>query len=369
MSTGFALLAGGSAADDLADAMQSLEIEENADSPGAFALSLPLSAKDGEIDWVGDPRLAPMSPIAVIARGSDGQDQCVFDGYVLAQSIKLKPGVADSSLRVWGQDASWLMNLTEKAREWSGLSDGDVAASIFGDYGMTPGPDNTSDDTPPHTEDGHTLLQRGTDAQFLARLARRSGKLFRVTNADSADARIGVFARPNLGSTPTVTLNATDAVKANVQEIEIAWDVMRPSSVSGGQALLTGSDPATSSQTDSGLAVLDARPLAAFAGQPMEAMLTATVDDAGELAVRTQGLLVESGFFARCTGRADASGLSAVPRVGQLVTLEMAGSVHSGSWYVWSVRHKLTPDHHEVKFELLRNAVGPAPTSGGSFGL
>ena len=60
------------------------------------------------------------------------------------------------------------------------MTDGAAANTIFGEYGMAPGPDNLSDDSPAHAEDGHTLMQRGTDLQFLQMLARRSGKLCRV---------------------------------------------------------------------------------------------------------------------------------------------------------------------------------------------
>lgn len=364
MTAGFALLAGGAPADDLIGAMQSLEVEENADAPGAFALTLPLSALDGELDWVGDPRLAPLAPIAVIARGADGPDECVFDGYVLAHKVKVAPGVVDSHVRVWGQDASWLMNMTERQREWVDVSDATVASSIFGDYGIAPGPDNSSDDTPLHAEAGHSLMQHGTDAQFLRQLARRSGRLFRVTNADAPDARIGIFARPQLAGTPVVSLNVADVINANVSEVEISWDVMRPTAVRGGQALLTATDPATASASDA-LAPLGARSLADFAGQPAEALGGAIVDDAGELLLRAQALLVNAGFFVRCTGKADVARLGAVLRVGTLVSVDTLGSVHAGIYYVWSVRHMLTAQRHEMQFELVRNAVGPAPAGGG----
>lgn len=366
MSTSFALLADGAPADDLVASMQTLEVEENADAPGAFALTLPLSAVDGELDRVGDPRLAPMAPIAVIARGTAGGDQCVFDGYVLAHSIKVGPGVVGSHLRIWGQDASWLLNMTERAREWADMSDATVAASIFGEYGITPGPDNGADDTPLHSEAGHSLMQRATDAQFLMRLARRSGKLFRVTNASTPGERVGVFARPNLASTPVVAFNVGDVRNANVSDVEISWDVMRPTAVRGGQALLSAAEPAMVEQGESGLALLDARPLAEFMGQPAEGLLAAIVDDPGELVLRAQAMLVDAGFFVRCTGKADLGRLGAVLRVGSLVLLESAGSVHSGPYYVWSVRHAITPDRHDMRFELVRNAVGPAPAGSGS---
>jgi hypothetical protein len=368
MSAGFALLAGNAAADDIVAAMQSLEVEENADSPGAFSLTLPLSAVDGELDWVGDPRLAPMAPIAVVARGNEGPDECVFDGYVLAHSVKLEPGLVESRLRVWGQDASWLMNLTQRTKEWVDISDANAAASIFGDYGITPGPDNSADDSPLHAEAGHSLMQRDTDAQFLFGLARRSGKLFRVASTAAPDQRFGIFARPKLDGTPSVSMTVADIVTANVSDIEIAWDVMRASTARAGQALLSSSEAASAEESDGGLAILDARSLADFRGEPAETLVAAIVDDAAELTLRAQATLIESGFFVRCTGKADVDRLGSVLRVGNLVSLEMAGSVHSGSYYVWSVRHSLAPDGHEMRFELVRNAVGPEPSGGGLMG-
>jgi hypothetical protein len=367
MSGAFALLADGAPADDIVAAMALLEVEENADAPGAFALTLPLSAVDGELNWIDDPRLQPHAPIAVVARGNGPEEECVFDGMVLAHSAKVAPGVVDSSLRVWGQDASWLMNLDEKVNEWVNMTDAGVAAAIFNDYGITPGPDNNADDTPTHSEDGHSLIQRGTDAQFLKRLAGRSGKLFRVTNGSAPNERIGIFARPQLGGSPVASLIVADIANANVSGIEIAWDVMRATRASGGQALLASSDPATASESD-GLTSLDARSLSDFASKPSTALVEAVIDDAGELTLRAQAALIDSQFFVRVTGSADVAQLGTVLRVGTLVSLETVGSIHSGTYYVWSVRHSLTPERHEMRFELVRNAVGKGSASGGLLG-
>ena len=76
------------------------------------------------------------------------------------------------------------MNLTEKVKEWVDVTDADVANAIFGDYGITPSDQNTADDSPSHTESGHSLMQRGSDIQFLRTLARRNGKVCRVACAD-----------------------------------------------------------------------------------------------------------------------------------------------------------------------------------------
>ena len=54
------------------------------------------------------------------------------------RSSTSKPALTNSTITVWGQDVSWLMNLKEKVREWVNVTEGQVAAQIFGDYGVTP---------------------------------------------------------------------------------------------------------------------------------------------------------------------------------------------------------------------------------------
>jgi hypothetical protein len=89
------------------------------------------------------------------------------------------------------------------------------------------------------------------------------------------------------------------------------------------------------------------------------------VDDAGELTMRAQSLLREAGWFVRCEGEADLARVQTVLRVGDLVAVEGMGSLHSGKYLVWSVRHTITGQAHKMKFVLVRNAVGPAPAGAG----
>lgn len=375
MSSTYTILIAGQAAADLSAALVELDVEENVDMPGAFSLSLPVNRTSaGDYDLVNDSRLAPLSNIAITAAGSDGNTQCIIDGYVLSQTAHLDTGTATSTIKVWGQDATWLMNTTEQVKEWSDVTDGAVANSIFGNYGITPDDNNLSDDSPSHTEDGHTLMQRATDAQFLRRLARRNGKLFRVYCTDTPGKRTGLFAQPSLDGDPTVTLALNDATAATIDAVDITWDVMRPSSTIACQELFTDSDPqgAGGTTSDSGLTPLAARDLATFAGTAVTSVLTTTVDDAEELTLRAQSVLIEAGWFVRCQGTADVNRLGSVMRAGTVVQLAAAGSLHSGNYFVWSVRHKITSEKHTMDFVLVRNAVGAAPSAGllpGGLGL
>ena len=125
MSSVFTILVGGQAATDLASLMSELDVEENADMPGAFELTLPINVtSSGDYDLPSDPRLAPLSNIAITAQASDGVTHCLIDGYVLAQTVHLDTGTSSSTVKVWGQDATWLMNTTENVKEWADVTDG-----------------------------------------------------------------------------------------------------------------------------------------------------------------------------------------------------------------------------------------------------
>jgi phage protein D len=384
---------------DFYNAVASLEVEENMDLPGAFQVRLPVSRSDsGDLTYVSESYLRPMVNVAVVVDpaaddsggagalgaaagavagalgggGSSGSSgaQCIFDGYILSHKLHLENGVTNSTLTVWGQDAAWLMNLTENVKEWVDVTDADAANSIFGDYGITPDSANTDDDSPTHTESGHTLMQRGSDIQFLRNLARRNGKICRVACADQPGVRTGYFASPSLDGDPVTQLSVTDPDSWTVHSLDLEWDASRPSSVVARQALFSDSDSdgVSADTSDSGLRSLSDQGLADFTGKEVTVLLTAPVDDGGELTLRAQSLLREAGWFVRCEGETDFARLGIVLRVGRIVELTDAGAVHSGKYMVWSVRHVIGPTDHTMKFVLVRNAVG-SPSAGGGGGL
>lgn len=369
MASTFQLLLNGTAADDnLHSALSIIEVEENADLPGAIQLNLAVSrSESGDLTFVNDAGLQPFANLAIIATPEDKPDECIFDGYVLAHKLHLETGVTNSTLQVWGQDASWLMNLEEKVREWVDVTDASVANTIFGDYGITPASGNTEDDSPSHTEDGHSLMQRTSDIQFLRNLARRNGKLCRVVCTTTPGQRTGYFAKPKLDGDPVLTLTLNDPEAWTVNALDLDWDITRPTAVKASQALFNDAseDGASADTDDADLPLLDDRSLATFAGKPMTVLLTAPVDDTGELQLRTKSLLREASWFAKCEGEADVSRLNAILRVGTVVQIEGIGSLNSGKYYVWNVRHRITAESHKMKFTLVRNAVGPTLSGGG----
>ena len=397
MPSSYQILLNGQPADQsVTTLIVSIDVEESMDLPAAMQI-LPPVARDssGDLTYVSDARFAPLANIAVLASagasagagalggaiggvaggalggGSGaGGTQCIFDGYVLSHKVHLETGVANSTITIWGQDASWLMNMTEKVKEWTDVTDADVASAIFGDYGITPSDQNAQDDSPSHTEDGHSLMQRASDIQFLRMLARRNGKVCRVSCADTAGQRTGFFAKPKLDGAPAATLTVNDPTNWTIRLLDLDWDISKPSAVIARQALFSDASQrgASADTSDSGLSALADRGLGDFAGKPMTVMLAAPVDTSGELTLRAQSVLRDAGWFVRCEGETDVDRLGVVLRAGMLVQLNGAGALHSGKYLVWRVHHRITQTGHTMKFGLMRNAVGPAP-AGGAGGL
>jgi Phage tail baseplate hub (GPD) len=365
MTTSFELsVAGGTGESSaLTEALQSIEVEENADGPDAMTITLPVNrTSSGDLSYVDDGSFEPYTPVSVVLTAGSST-QCVFDGYVLSWRLHVDRASMDSSVRIWAQDASWLMNLNDVVREWPGLTDGEVANEIFTSYGFEPAAGNLDDDSPAHLPEQHTLLQRATDLRFLHGLARRNGKICRVACGEKPGERTGYFIRPSVQ--PSVaSISLTDPLDWSVDALDVDWDVMRPTQVQASQASFSspaGGAPAI--ESSSGIPLLGPRDLRTYAGRLSTMLLTAT-GDPSELRQRATAVLAESGWFSTCTGEADLDRLGTVLRVGTVVTVDGVGSAHSGDWFVWRVNHLIERDSARARFTLVRNAVG----SSGSFG-
>jgi hypothetical protein len=354
----------------LYDAIQLLEVEENADRPDALLMRLPVNRTlSGDLQFVGDGMFEPYTNITLVVTPPGQASQCIFDGYVLSWRLHLDRTSGSSTIDVWAHDSSWLMSIGDKVREWPDMTDGEVANQIFSDHGFTPATANTDGDSPPHSSDQHTLFQRATDLQFLRGLARRNGKLCRVACAGKAGARTGYFVTPNLAGQPAATITLVDPAAWSVDSLEFDWDVMRPTEVDASQVPLDDprSDLIAGDSSISGLAPLGAHDYRTYSGQAATLLLTATAD-APELTFRTAATLREADWFVRCRGEANVDRLGTILRVGSVVAIEGAGSLHSGNWFVWSVRHQITVEAICLQFTLLRNAIGPTAGAGSILG-
>ena len=152
MSVSATLAIGGTPVPDaLYNALNRLEVEESSDRPGALLLQLPVNrTSSGDLQFVGDGTFEPGANITLTATpsASGSHAQCIFDGYVLSWRLHLDRASTSSTIEVWAQDASWLMNIDDQVAEWKGHTDGEVANMIFGNYGFATADGNTLNDSP-----------------------------------------------------------------------------------------------------------------------------------------------------------------------------------------------------------------------------
>jgi len=345
-------------------AIDSLEVEEHLELPSALELSLPVMRTEaGDLAFVNEKAFQPFANLAVVVTADGQSPECIFDGYVLSQRLHLEQGAAASRLTVFGQDISFRMNLEERVREWSGMTDAGVAKAIFEEHGFVPAQANDKNDSGAHVEGAHTLMQRASDIQFLRALARRTGKLCRVACGARAGEYTGYFVTPKLEGDPAVTLSLQAPEGSQIAALDFEWDVTRPTAVTAAAAVFHSPDEdgANGDTEDSGLPLLSDRSLADFSGQTTSVALTTNADDAGELLLRSASLVREASFFAKCNGTVDLDVVGRVMRVGTLAAINGAGTLNSGNYLIWNVRHSIKPQRYTLGFGLVRNAVGTPP--------
>jgi phage protein D len=350
----YTLWLNGSESEELLNCINEIEVEESVDLPGAFLLRTVPQVEGQDLAILNSEALAPLTNIAITAAVQGGERVCLIDGRVLSHRLQLMHGVAGSSLEVWGQDASMLMNREEKVRPFLDMSDSDAATQIFNEYGFTPQVDASPTR---HLERRHQLMQRASDIQFLNMLARRNGFLCYVRCADTPGSITGHFHRPRLDEDAAATLTINFPDQSTLDRLDITWDVSRPTQATAYQYDTETHSSLMQTDTASALRLLGQDDLGTFAGRPSLALLTTLAEDQGELQARTQALLTESQWFVRASGEVDADALGTILRADSLVEVVGVGSVHSGLYYVWRVRHMISAERYRMAFELVRNAV------------
>ena len=348
------------------DAIQQLEVEESSDQPGALLLRLPVNRNSaGDLQFVGDGTFEPQTNITLtVTPGTPGsRAQCIFDGYVLSWRLHLDRASTSSTIDVWAQDASWLMNIDDHVAEWSGQTDGRGRQRDLHQLRVHSRRREHGQRLPRPSPDGHTLFQRATDLQFLRGLARRGGKLCRVACTDTPGARTGYFVTPAVDGQPVATISLIDPDSWTVDTLDFDWDVMRPTEVDASQVDLT--QPSDRRHRRDHRHQRPQRPRRPRLPHLPRPVFDAAADGAGRRArarpAHGGACSPSPGSSPAAAGEADADRIGAILRVGDVVTIEGAGSLQSGNWLVWNVRHT-------VLARFLEDELHPGPQRDGPGG-
>lgn len=346
----FAVKVNGTADPSIASGASYVEVHERMGEPTAFRIRFQADVADQDIPLLSDPRFDPGSEISVFVI-VDQIATCLIRGPVSGQQASLAHGGAGSYVDVLGGDASITMNRKLRSHGWIGR-DSDAVRAILRDY-----PKLAADvaDTPAsHEEVGHTLNQFDTDLRFIQRLARRNGFVFWV-DADGQGNQTAHFKRLPLDAPPAarLTLNLDPPV---IKQLELGWDVERPTSAQGMQVRLSDKSDLDGAVPRSPLTPLAALALADIVTDVRDTHVAPPADDAGDLRARGEGALIDAAWFVTARGEAQHEAVGAILRPCTVIDLQGVGKRHSGKWLVAGVRHTLDASTHRMEFELLRNS-------------
>lgn len=382
-----------------------LKVEESVTMASTLQFQLTIKQDDqGAWDYLEDSRLAPFTKVSVrvgftsagglagalgaavsaLGGGSSGDDglERVFDGYITSVHLSLGSNPGDSHIEVSAMDTSVLMSLEEKVATYKDMADSDIVQQIVGAYSDV---QVTADSTPTvHQENDTTIVQRGTDIQFVRDLAALNGFEFYFETDKSSGKVTAFFRKPKLDGTPQPDLAVQFGEDSNLRSFSARLNAQRPLSVKT-QQIDVKSNSANSSQVgDVQLAKLGDKDSNTLLGGPLGSLVTPKdtqaqmlalgppTSDATELQTIAQTVRDEAGWFITAEGEINSEAYQAVLRPRRLVLVKGSGTSFSGKYYVTRVVHELKGDgSYTQHFTARRNArdVDGSEKFGGGGGL
>lgn len=360
--------------DDELSTASFIEVYESMGEVTTYRIQCAVEPGEGDLPLLHAGKLDPGSELAIFADAADGT-HCLVKGPVHGQRIVLRHGVTGSTVDVHGSDTSIALDREAKVAIWDTGTDSDAVRAILDSSDLEY--EHDIDDTSgAYSEEKHTLVQCQSDLQFIQRRARLNGFLFWVS-CDAEGVETAHFRRPpldgdgggdsllgGLASALPIAGSAAPAALvinldgANLQEMEIAWDVERPTRVTAQQLDLNTKGDLDGSVLETPQTVLGDLGLGDIASDARSITLAAPADDVGALTSRAEGAAIEADWFIRATCETSVHALGSIVRAHTLVEVRGAGPRHSGQYFVSGVRHLIDADAHRMQIELVRNGWG-----------
>ncbi len=354
----YTLLVDGAPMDaEVMGAIQQIEVEEHADMADILRMRVATAVSEDGAAWtvVDDNVIGRLTEIELRITVGAGLPGFVFKGHIAELNAVYANQPGESYLEVVALDPTVLMNLEQKVRAWPDMADGDIASTIFSEYGFTPDVDTTQ---PTRQETDVTTIQRGTDIQFLTKLARRNGFDCYVEVDPLMGTTQGHFHPPRLDESPQGVLSVNLGEATNVDNFRARYDMLRPTSATAG-GLTIGEQSVESGESAS----TDADELGSeslLGGDSPRVLLPSrtALFDGGELQTYVQGLVNRSSFAVVADGELHTSAYGDILRAKRPVNVRGAGRMFSGTYYVEKVLLTLSGETNTQAFTLRRNALG-----------
>ncbi len=340
--------------ESLTQEVSKVEVYEKIDQNTTYKLAFMVDVCSDDIALSLDRDTDPGTILSVVVQTDEGRT-CLVKGPVTQKEAHLQHGGAGSWIHVEGEDTGYNMDQSTTFRVTPSGTDAEIASQLIGrNDNMTPDVEDTPESA--HEEENHSLVQREPDLSFIRGLARRNGYHFWITYTEAGLAT-GHFRSRTLAGEAAANL-VVNHENYNIESLRISADTRRPTQTVGRQLNLRNKavigDTVSLDDTS-----LGAQSISAAAGSNAQTMhLAPTVDDAGAMQARSRGALRDAQWFINATCRTSLGRLCKIVRNHTVVTVQGAGSRHSGRYYVNGVKHTIDAAAHTMELELARNAWG-----------
>lgn len=353
-ATGFTIMLDGAPLP--ADALGRLgrvDCEEHLQLADILRLEFAAAPRPGATGWdlIDDglfPRLAALQLEVSVGENST----VLFSGYVLETRAVFATDPEKATYTVTAFDASILLHLQTKTRPWPDMSDADIAAEIFNDYGFDTRIDST---TPTPTADALLEVQCETDMELLRRLARRNGFDCYIQPGERAT---GHFHAPVYSGTPQGVLSVGMGAQSNVETLTVTQDLLRPGAWTASNTDAASLEPVTANVTELGGELLGTDAVLGTDRARTVRLDPAGLADSGSLQSLAAAATTASGLSIRAEGSVSGSSYGSIIRAREPILLRGAGALYSGRYLVERVRHLFDGPSYTQSFTLVRNATG-----------
>ena len=357
----YALTIGGKPAPtSLLGAIKQIQVEDHARMADMLRLRIGVAVKDNGSGWtlLDDGVFTRLANLKVSITVGSGSATPLISAHVIAVDTAFSNDPGGSVLNVVAMDPTVLMHLDERVKAWPNMKDSDVASAIFSDssYRFTPVVESTKWS---RQENDHTLMQRGTDIQFLQKLADRNGfECFLELNA-AGDVE-GHFHPPKNDGQPQSTLNVNMGTGTNVNRFHARFDMLGPATAKATTLDPDSGSPEKSQADESTQSDGMGDRTSVPDDRPRRVLLSGLgMAQSGEAQRYAQAVVDRSSWSIVAEGEVNTVAYGGVLKAKKPVMVRGVGREFSGRYYVERVLHTIDGDGaYTQRFTLRRNATG-----------
>jgi hypothetical protein len=350
----------------LLQALESVEVTLADEGRSGFRVTFRVGRGEADLldySLLANPQLRPFSRVLLLVT-FNALPEVLMDGVITRQELNPSEQPGASTLTVFGEDISVMMDLEEKSVEHPAQDETIIATKIiasYAQYGLIPTV------IPPAALDiplpiERTPVQQGTDLQYLQQMAGRHGYVFYVTPGPLPLTSAAYWGPPARLGIPQKAISVNLGPSSNVAgDVNFSYDGLAPTRVSGqvqdrqlGQTVPVETFASTRPPLSSQPAWLSQS--YQRSRQFRQSGLN-TIQAYGRAQAETDSA---SDRVLTATGRLDATRYEALLRPRGLVGLRGAGFSYDGFYYVKSVTHNLQvrENTYTQNFTLTREGTG-----------